>query len=64
MLSGDELESSLFEETIDTFDLFKSEMLKNIVKCIVLDVQSRSQAYRKDRYLSLYSAGLIDSCHL
>lgn len=55
VLSGDELESSLFEETIDTFDLFKSEMLKNIVKCIVLDVQSRSQAYRKDRWLLLPS---------
>ncbi|OWF50906.1 RAD50-interacting protein 1-like [Mizuhopecten yessoensis] len=52
---AEELETSLFEEAIDTFNQLKTEMLKNIVKCIVLDVQSRSQAYRKDRWLLLSS---------
>ncbi|XP_060066589.1 RAD50-interacting protein 1-like [Ylistrum balloti] len=52
---AEELETSMFEETIDTYNQLKTEMLKNIVKCIVLDVQSRSQAYRKDKWLLLPS---------
>lgn len=52
---AEELEISMFEEAIDTYNQLKTEMLKNIVKCIELDVQSRSQAYRKDKWLLLSS---------
>lgn len=42
-------DESVFDEGIDLFDKLKVEMEKNILKHATLDVQARSQPYRKYR---------------
>lgn len=42
-------DESVFDEGIDLLDKLKVEMEKNILKHATLDVQARSQPYRKYR---------------
>lgn len=50
-------DESVFDEGIDLFDKLKVEMEKNILKHATLDVQARSQPYRKYRWRNLEDSG-------
>ncbi|KAK3090237.1 hypothetical protein FSP39_010285 [Pinctada imbricata] len=47
------VESTVFDEVIDLYSKLEEEMLKNLINHVFMDVQARSQQYRKDRWMTL-----------
>ncbi|XP_035829833.1 RAD50-interacting protein 1 isoform X2 [Aplysia californica] len=52
-LSGLSLEHTVFEEITCLFESMETDMIKTACHYVFVDVQARSQAYRKDRWISL-----------
>jgi hypothetical protein len=47
----DRIEGTVFDETIRLYEHMKSDMMKNIVSDVMMDVKARSRPYRNDRYV-------------
>jgi len=54
-LSGLSLEHTVFEDITSLFESIEGDMIRTACHYVFVDVQARSQPYRKDRWLSLPS---------
>lgn len=54
-LTVDNVDSSLFEDAIELFELMEKDMMNNILSFAMDDFKARSRSYRSDRWMALSS---------